>query len=176
MFSLPRFTLRGLMMFVAAIAYCLGLSRVLGLVLGTFLFALIGCYVLASFLSLRARVICAACCSFFVLLPWLGLGHGAFIFPGATDSFPIILLPSVIEIPLSAFYWVAETPLYLVAADGNEFSQVIFFAGEGVARVRPFIVFVFWLSFAIVFALSVGVALYAKWRCGRIERLQGQSS
>jgi hypothetical protein len=159
----PRFTLFRLMAMVAATAYCLAISRVLGLVLGTFLVALVICYVLASLLSLRMRAICATCASFIALLPWLGLGQGAFYFPGAADQLPTVTLPSVLKSPLSAFYFVAETPLHLVAENSSEFWSVIFF-DSGVGIMRPFFVFVFWLGIALVFGMSAGTSLYADRR------------
>jgi hypothetical protein len=164
----PHFTLARLMAMVAATAYCLAISRVLGLVLGTFLVALVICYVLASLLSPRARTICAACASFIALLPWLGLGHGAFYFPGAAEQLPTITLPSVLESPLSALYFVAETPLHLVAESNSEFWGVVFF-DSGVGIMRPFVVFVFWLGIALVFGLSAGASLFADRRRGRSD-------
>jgi hypothetical protein len=169
MFATPRFTVRGLMVFIAAVACCLGGSRALGLVLGTFLAALIICYLLASFLSVRARIICASCASFFALLPWLGLGRGSFVLMGPTDRLlPTVALPHVIEVSLAWVYWVAETPVYCISEYSHEFADVILFAGEGIATVRPFIVFVFWLGVAIVFALSVGTSRCADWRRRRL--------
>jgi hypothetical protein len=167
----PQFTLRGLMVFMVAIACCLSVSRAIGLVLGTFLVALVMCYVLASFQSVRARVICAMCASFFALLPWLGLGHGSFVLMGTSpQSLPTVSIPSVIRPPLAALYALAQGPLNCVPADGNEFSQVIFFAGEGVATVRPFIVFIFWLGFALTFSLSIGYSLLANWLRRKAQR------
>jgi hypothetical protein len=175
MLSTPRFTLSRLMVFVAATACCLGVCRVLGLVLGTFFVTLLLCYLMASFLSLRMRAICAACCSFFALLPWLDLGHGSFVAMGATDRLlPTISLPSVISTPLSAFYFVAETPLHCVSEYSYRFAEVITFAGEGVVTVRPYVVFVFWMGLALAFGLSIGTSLVACWRSGGFGHPRGE--
>jgi hypothetical protein len=164
-FGVPRFTLGRLMVLVTATACCLGMFRLLGLVLGTLFVTLMLCYLLASFLSNRNRAICLACCLFFALLPWLDLGHGSFVAMGATDRLlPTISLPSVIRTPLSAFYFVAETPLYFVAEYSYHLADVITFAGEGVVTVRPYVVFVFWLGLAVAFGLSIGTSLVARWR------------
>jgi len=161
-----RFTLSQLLIMVAAIAYCIGMYRFLGRVLGNFFILLMICYAMASFLSLRTRAVGVGVCSFFALLPWLGLGGGAFSYPGTRFSLPTVALPSLLEIPLSWIYFLAEMPLDLVAENSPEFWEAIFF-DTSLGIMRPFAIFVFWLGFALVFGLSIGIFWYAKRRCQR---------
>ena len=161
--NMCRFTLSQLLITVAIIAYCLGMCIILGWILGEFFVTLMLCYVLISHISIRSRAICAGCCSFLSLLPWLGLGQGVFFYPGAYDSLPSISLPSVLEVPLSWIYFVAETPLYLVAEYNYRFREDIFF-NSPLGIMRRFAFFVFWLGFALVFGLSIGSSWYAKRR------------
>ena len=151
-----RFTIRGLMLFVAAVACYLAARRALGLVLGAFLTVLVICYALASLLSTRTRMTCAALSALFAVLPWLGLGYGSFVLMGTPDLLlPTIDLPLDIQVPLSWLYWFAETPLYVTSEYSDEFADFICFAGEGAVTVRPFVVFVFWLGFTVTFFLSI---------------------
>lgn len=172
MLGMPRFTLRGLMVFVAAVAYCLGISRVLGLALGTLLVILMLCYVLASLLSVRTRAICAASCSFLALFEWFDQGDAAIVLSNVDDRLPNISLPSALGGPLSAFDFLAEFPLRFLAGCGDQYHEIVFV--DFAPFLRPFVVFVFWLGLALAFGLSVGTSLYTRWQGGRLER--GQTS
>jgi hypothetical protein len=159
------------MVLVTATACCLGVCRVLGLVPGTFFVALILCYLLASFLSLRTRVICAACSSFLALFDWYDQVDVAMVFSGVDDRLPIISLPRVLSAPLSVFSFLAEFPLRCIAASGDQFYEVIFV--DFAPFLRPNAVFVFWMGLALAFGLSVGTSLVAAWRSGPFRHPRG---
>ncbi len=162
MLGVPRFTLGRLMVFVTATASCLGICRVLGLVPGTFFVTLLLCYLMASFLSLRTRAICAACSSFLALFDWYDQVDVAMVFSSVDDRLPTISLPTVLSAPLSVFNFLAEFPLRCIAASGNQFYEVIFV--DFAPFLRPNAVFVFWMGLALAFGLSVGTSLVARWQ------------
>lgn len=84
----------------------------------------------------------------FAALPWLGFGAYAFAVPGGG------LVPRLSVVNETDFYGgrllyhAIESPLHLVGFI-PPLGDLVFFAGEGVVTVRPFMVFVFWLIVGI---------------------------
>jgi hypothetical protein len=98
------------------------------------------------------RVICGVLASMSALLaalPW--------ITDGRPFSIPYwnIELPNLPLLPLdSRLYRFAELPMHIA----GEWANFVFFPQEGVARVRPFFVFVFWGVLSVVFFLHYACA------------------
>ncbi len=92
----------------------------------------------------------------FALLPWLGLGGYAFVVPGTDIVPPRLELLSRDSVPMGhQVYSVMEFPLHLVALI-PPLDDVVYFQGEGVVTVRPFMIFVFW---ALTGAIFVWIAV-----------------
>ena len=89
-------------------------------------------------------------------LPWLGFGCCAFAVPGIDLLVPRLSILDETTIPGgSLIYGVMETPLQILGHI-PPIGALVFYGGEGVVRVRPFMIFVFWLIFGI---LAVWVAI-----------------
>jgi len=179
MFKISDSKIRRLLVIAAATAYCLTLAWLLGLVPGSFLVVLTSCYVLASSLPIRARAICAVCCASMALLPWLGLGHGSFILMGPTEQsdrlLPTLTLPEAFQALLSVLYSIAETPFRIVFPNGNDLEEFIYFQGEGLVTVRPFVVFLFWLGLCLAFGMSIATSLWKRRRAVAYPRIDLQT-
>ena len=81
----------------------------------------------------------------FAALPWLGFGCCAFAVPGIDMLVPRLSILNETNVPFGRLlYGVMEAPLQILGLippiDG-----LVFYSGEGVVRVRPFMIFVFWL-------------------------------
>jgi len=160
----PSYTLRGLLTFIAVVACCLGIGRALGFVLGTSFTVLVGCYLVASYFSLRVRIVLLIVALSFALLPWFGIPGYSFATIGPNPRLlPYIDLPEALVSPLSAVYWLAAAPPHLAGDFSHEFAELVFFP-RGKTAVRPFVVFVLWLGIAIVLFLSIGFSLLAQRR------------
>lgn len=85
----------------------------------------------------------------FSALPWLGAGHGTFIF---IEPYGYHLLPRLKILPPNGLglYDLAEIPLHLLAIVPG-FEYAIHFSGEGLAVVRPFVFFLFWTCIGLAF-------------------------
>ena len=82
-------------------------------------------------------------------LPWLGFGAYAFAVPGG-GLVPRLSVVNETDIPCGRLlYGVMETPLQLLGTI-PPIGDFVFFAGEGIVTVRPFMVFVFWLIVGIL--------------------------
>ena len=91
----------------------------------------------------------------FAALPWLGFGCCAFVVPGFDIKVPRLSVLNETNIPCGQMiYGVAEMPLQILGLI-PPFGDLVFYSGEGVVRVRPFMIFVFWL---IAGMLAVWVA------------------
>jgi len=172
MFKISDSMIHRLVVIVAAAAFCLAFAWLLGLVPGSFLVVLTSCYVLASSLPIRARAICAACCASMALLPWLGLGHGSMIVVGIGDRLlPTVSLPEALQTPFSVLYDIAETPFRIVFPNGNDLEEFIYFQGEGLVTVRPFVVFLFWLGLCLAFGMSITTSFLNRRRATAPARI-----
>jgi hypothetical protein len=172
--SAPRFTVRGLMALTAVTACCLGLSVAIGLVLGTFLVALLICYLLASVLSVRARALAAAFCLVLTMFSCFDEGAGSFVLTSFDHRLPTIALPGILHGPGRGIYFLSECPLDLVAAIGPPYSDVIYL------DFAPFMSHLalryFWLGFATAFGVSIGTSLGTDWQWRRSQhRVHGSN-
>jgi hypothetical protein len=87
--------------------------------------------------------------------PWFGLGGYAFNIPGWGTQLPRLnVLDSRVLYDLVCF------PLHFVALI-PPMDDVVYFQGEGVVPVRPFMVFLFWLLVGIV-AFLISLRLRAE--------------
>ena len=92
----------------------------------------------------------------FAALPWLGFGCCDFAAPGIDMLVPRLSILNETTVPFGRLlYGVMETPLQMLGLI-PPIGDVVFYSGEGVVRVRPFMIFVFWL---IVGMLAVWVAI-----------------
>jgi hypothetical protein len=99
------------------------------------------------------------------LLPWLGLGHGSMIVVGIGDHLlPTVKLPETVYAPLSVLYTVAEAPFRVEFPNGNDLEEFIYFQGEGLVTVRPFVVFLLWLGLCLAFGMSIAKSLWKRRR------------
>ncbi|WP_145290081.1 hypothetical protein [Rosistilla oblonga] len=81
----------------------------------------------------------------FAALPWLGFGCCAFVVPGFDIMVPRLSVLNETHIPCGQIiYGVAEMPLQILGLI-PPIGDLVFYSGEGVVRVRPFMIFVFWL-------------------------------
>ncbi len=86
----------------------------------------------------------------FAALPWVGFGCCAFSIPGINARVPRLSLMSEGSIPCGRqLYGVMEMPLWHLGRI-PPLGDLVFFSGEGVVRIRPFMVFVFWLIVGIL--------------------------
>ena len=74
-------------------------------------------------------------------LPWLGLGGNSFVIPGWN-----ILLPRIRLIENQWLYEAATFPLHVMALI-PPLDAFIYFSGEGLRAIRPFVVFLAWFLF-----------------------------
>jgi len=166
----PRFTLRAIFAFVAIVACSAALYRAQGVVPVSVCLTLFGGYWIATFLPLKVRAAFAIAAFVFASLPWFGIPGWSFATLGQTPrELPVLELPKTLIRPLTAIYYVAETPVYCLGEINRDFSDLVYFRG-GMVTVRPFAVFLFWISFAIMIALSMAFSLSAD----RTNRTRGE--
>ena len=85
----------------------------------------------------------------FALLPWLGFGGYAFVIPGTGIHPPRLSVLNESTLPFGAsLYRLMEAPLHL-AGCLPFIDDIVFFTGEGVVTVHPFMIFVFWVITSI---------------------------
>ena len=138
----------------------LGLAWSRGSVLGLYSGLVLSVYVSGVMLPTRVRVVATVISTFLAALPWMGLGTGEFIYPGAEDPLPRLPLHEcgaageLLKLAFGLPYLVSELPLNVAVFCSNDIFDVVVFPGEGVVRIRPFAVFVFWggTSLALVIA------------------------
>lgn len=88
------------------------------------------------------------------------MGSYAFVIPGTDIFLPRLNLISKWTLPFGRqLYFVMEFPLQLLGLIPFV-HQIIFFSGEGVLTVRPFMIFVFW------FLAGVGSILRGRRKVG----------
>lgn len=165
--AIRRCLTRGKPAVAIALAAWFVASWFLGVVLGSFGLLLLGCYLGASLLRVRWRVVLAAGALVFAMLPWLGLGHGSFGYPTGERLLPTLPISTDTRDRLMPLYDWAEIPLRELSWDLPwEFDELINFGGEGVVTVMPFMVFFFWASIAAVFGLSAVAGAIAQRSVG----------
>jgi hypothetical protein len=150
--------------FVALLGLALLVLNAFQGVLFAWALTLLVIYLLVGRLNARVRgmVLLAACLG--AGIPWSGATGYDFRYPGASKPLPTFSLCSDfrhLRDPLVVLYQCFEVPLHFLAATSEDASTFIYFAGEGVETIRPFVVFAFWMNVALV----VGIAgLFARYR------------
>ncbi len=167
----PQFSLRTLLIVVAICAVVLGQVMALDVVLFGFCILLVLVYALTNVVPRRIGLVTVGAAGLLSVLPWIGIPSAVLIYPGSDVRLPVFEWPqgnsliTRVRWILRHAYDMGELPLHLLALFPNA-DDVIYFAGEGVATVRPFAVFVFWFG---VFA-SAGTSVAVKWRTDRRRR------
>tara|TARA_A100001391_G_scaffold196796_1_gene175972 strand:- start:93 stop:488 length:396 start_codon:yes stop_codon:yes gene_type:complete len=81
----------------------------------------------------------------FAALPWLGFGCCAFAVPGIDMLVPRLSILNETRFPCGRLlYDLIEAPLQILGLI-SPIGDLVFYSGEGIVRVRPFMIFVFWL-------------------------------
>lgn len=142
---------------------CLWASKFLGNVVLTWCIVLAGVYLFSSLLRQRGRLALAAIGLLFALVPWTGVAGVDFRYPGTDKPIPTLNLrgnglASIMQPPLRLFYGCAEFPLHFIGETSEDADTFVYFGGEGVARIRPFVVFMFWSSIFIVVVVKLCVS------------------
>jgi hypothetical protein len=149
-FRPPKFSLAALFFAIALVGVCLAFLGDVSIVLKAYAAFLACVYFSARRMGRKATIACLVITSMFSIIPWCDVGRGVFVY--GTRRLPTIPVSDGIREALGSIYEVSTIPLALLTLFDEDFDSVICFAG---GTVKPFVVFLFWASVALMFATSL---------------------
>lgn len=142
---------------MALLGICLALTRGFDVLLGVYAVFLVCVYYFARRMGRKGIIACLMITSMFSIIPWCDVGDGVFITLRGTQLLPTMPISNHLREALKPIYGVSALPLELLDLfAGESFYNVISFRGG--RGVMPFVVFVFWASVSLMFAVAFMMA------------------
>ena len=164
-----QFSVRSLLLMLACCSLLFAVLPVLGVVAGSTAAMMLGVYLVMRLISPRWQIRSLICFLLFAVPPHFGI-PGYYFGPNVGEWEPPqfdsigtieVLLP--VTWLLKVLYLVASFPLELLTID-REWANYAFFPKRGIARIRPFAVWTFWLQMAAVAVLAIFASLIERRR------------